>query len=213
MNLKDIDFYFITDSNLTRKSVDEDVRAALRAGVKIVQYREKNKSKEGMIEEAARIKEMCEGKAIFLVNDRVDVALAVNADGVHLGQDDTPYKAARDQLGYDKIIGITVHSVEEAIAAQSAGADYVGASPIFGSTTKKDAGKPCGLELIKDIKEKIELPVVAIGGINLDNVVSVIEAGADSAAAISATVAKDDVEEAVRKFIAVINNVKKDEYK
>jgi thiamine-phosphate pyrophosphorylase len=204
MNIKDINFYFITDSNLTRKSIYDDVIAALKAGVKIVQYREKHKSTKEMIEEAARIKELCKDKAIFLINNRVDIALAVDADGVHLGQDDMPYEITRQMLGHDKIIGMTVHNIEEAEAAQNLGADYVGASSIFETTTKKDAGKARGLELIKNLREKTNLFIVGIGGINLDNVTSVIEAGADSAAAISAVVAKDDVEKEIRKFIEII---------
>jgi thiamine-phosphate pyrophosphorylase len=211
MNLRNIDFYFITDSNLAMKSIYDDVIAALRAGVKIVQYREKSKSTKEMIEEAAKIKELCKDKAIFLINDRVDVALAVEADGVHLGQDDMPYEAARHMLGYDKVIGITVHNIEEAVAAQNLGADYVGASPVFETHSKKDAGKPAGLELIRAVRENIELPIVAIGGIKLDNLASVIEAGADSATALSAVLAKDDVEEEVRKFIEIINAYKKRE--
>ena len=206
--LKNIDFYFTTNSKLTKKNVIEDVKAAVKAGVKIIQYREKEKSTRDMIEEAAEIKEICKDKAIFLINDRVDVALAVNSDGVHLGLDDMPYQTARSLLGHDKIIGLTVHNINEAIHAETLGADYVGASPIFNTTTKLDAGEAAGLELIKEIKQKINIPMVAIGGISLDNAASVIEAGADAAAAISAVVTKDDVEEECKKFIKIIKNVR-----
>lgn len=205
MDLKKIDFYFITDSVLTKKSVMEDVESALSAGVKIIQYREKNKSTREMAEEAALIKKMCGGKAIFLVNDRIDIALAAKADGVHIGQDDMPYHTARLLLGKKRIIGITAHNAEEAVLAEKDGADYIGASPVFHTKTKPDAGKHGGLELIEEISKKVRIPVVAIGGINLNNVASVIEAGADSAVAISAVVASNNVEKECRRFIETIS--------
>jgi len=208
-NLKDIDFYFITDSRLTKKGIIKDVKSAIDAGVKIIQYREKDKSTKEMISEAAKIKDICKEKAIFLINDRVDVALSVNADGVHLGSEDIPYNMARILLGHDKIIGLTVHNIEEAIYAETIGANYVGASPIFKTTTKLDAGKAAGLKLIKDIKKKIDIPIVAISGIDLYNIKDVIEAGADSAVAISAVVTKDDVTKECEKFINMIKKLKR----
>lgn len=200
LSLDEISLYFITDSKLTKKDVVEDVKAAISAGVKIIQYREKDKSTRQMVKEAAIIKEMCDGKAIFLVNDRIDLALAVDADGVHLGQDDMPYAIARKLLG-DRIIGVTVHNISEAVDAENMGADYVGVSPIFDTSTKKDAGKGGGPKLIEDIKKKIDIPIVAIGGINLENIDNVINAGADSAAVISAIVTKEDVALECKKFI------------
>ena len=200
-----VDLFFITDSKLTKKSVLDDVKAAVKAGVKIVQYREKEKSTKEMIEEAKRIKEICDkNNVIFLINDRVDVCLAVNADGVHLGNDDMPYDAARKLLP-DKIIGLTAHNAEEAAKAEKIWADYIGISPIFETKTKLDAGKPAGLQLIKDVKKRVKIPFVAIGGINLKNLNSVLEAGAKSVAVISAIVTKDDVEEECKKFIKMIN--------
>ena len=204
MKLNEIDFYFITDSKLTKKSIIKDVESALIAGVKIIQYREKEKSTKQMVEEAIQIKDRCKDKAIFLINNRVDVALASNADGVHLGQDDMPFGTARLLLGHDKIVGLTVHNVDEALIAQEIGADYVGASPIFETKTKLDAGNASGIKLIEDIKQNINIPIVGIGGINLDNVESVIRAGANAAVAISSVVTKDDVEEECRKFIVKI---------
>jgi len=207
--LSEIDFYFITDSKLTKKTIIEDVEAALIAGVKIIQYREKEKSTKEIVEEAYQIKELCRDRALFIINDRLDIALAVNADGVHLGQEDMPYGTARLMLGHDKIIGLTVHNIEEAVIAQSLGADYIGASPIFETKTKMDAGNAVGLRLIKEIKPKVNIPIVAIGGISLNNVASVIKAGADSAVAISAVVTKEDVEEECRRFIVNIRKSKK----
>ena len=151
-NLNKINLYLITDSKLTRKSVIDDAKAAVKAGVKIIQYREKEKSTKEMIEEAKKIKYICdENNVIFLINDGVDVALAVDADGVHLGTDDMPYNTARKLLK-EKIIGLTVHNVEEASEAEKIGADYVGVSPIFETKTKLDAGPAAGLQLIKDVK-------------------------------------------------------------
>src|SRR3989338_1007877 len=121
---RSINLYLVTDNTLTRKTIVEDVKDAVRAGVTIVQYREKDKSTKEMVEEALLIKKICEGKAIFLVNDRIDVALAADADGVHLGQDDMPYQAARKILG-GKIIGLTAHNVLEAVSTEKLGADYV----------------------------------------------------------------------------------------
>ena len=198
--LKDIDLYFITDSKLTKKTVLDDVKSAIAGGVKIVQYREKEKPTKEVVEEALKIKELCGDDVILLINDRIDVALAVDADGVHLGNDDMPYETARNLLG-DKIIGLTIHNVEEALEAEKIGADYVGVSPIFATTTKLDAGKPAGIELIENVKNSLKIPFTAIGGINYDNIDSVIAAGAKSAVAISAIVTKEDVEKEVRKFI------------
>ncbi len=205
-NLNKIGLYFITDSRLTKKSVLDDVKAAVRAGVKIIQYREKEKSTKDMVEEAKKIKDICEkNKVIFLINDRVDICLAVNADGVHLGTDDMPYSAARKLLK-GKIIGLTAHNIEEASEAEKIGADYVGVSPIFETKTKLDAGPAAGLQLIKDVKKGVKIPLVAIGGINLENLNSVLEAGAKSVVAISAIVSKDDVGGECKKFISIIKN-------
>lgn len=201
--MKDInntDFYFITDSKLTKKNVIDDVKSAIRAGVRIVQYREKNKPKEEKIQEAIQLKEICKD-IIFLINNDVDVALDVDADGVHLGQDDMSYGEARKLLGDEKIIGLTIHNVEEAVEAEKLGADYVGVSPIFATTTKLDAGKPAGIELIERVKNAVKIPFVAIGGINFENADQVIAAGCKKLVAISAVIAKDDVEKEVKRFI------------
>jgi len=203
--LNDIDLYFITDSRLTGRTVLEDVGSAIHAGVKIIQYREKDLTTREMIDEAGKICRLCrENDVLFIINDRVDIALAVDADGVHLGNEDMPYEATRRILGNTKIIGLTVHDVGEAIEAERIGADYIGISPIFETTTKPDAGTPAGTDLIKYIKKAVKIPFVAIGGINQDNIKSVLEAGARSIAVISAIVTKDDVEKECKKFREVI---------
>ena len=205
--LKSIDFYFITDSGLSKKGILNDVQEAINAGCKIVQYREKNKNKNQM-HEALQLRKICDkNSAIFLINNDVKLALAVNADGVHLGQQDIGYSSARKLLG-NKIIGLTVHNAREAIEAERIGADYIGLSPIFKTFTKKDAGNPCGTAMIKKVRKKTKLPIVAIGGITKQNVADVIRAGADSAAAISA-VLSGDVRKDVADFIKIIKKNKK----
>lgn len=206
--LKVIDFYLVTDSGLSKKGTLSDVKEAVEAGCKIVQYREKNSSTKEMVTEAAEIKRICSDKAIFLVNDRIDVALAVDADGVHIGQEDMPIETARKLLGENKIIGLTVHNKEEAIEAEKKGADYIGLSPIFDTATKKDAGDGIGPGKIQEIKRSISIPIVVIGGINKENCESVVKNGADSLVAISAVVCSDDVKRETRSFIEIIRRKK-----
>ena len=194
-------FYFITDSTLSKQGNQADVASAIRGGATIVQYREKNKGLVDFIREALELKSICDQHGtIFLINDNVAAALLVDADGVHLGQDDMPLARAREILGKDKIIGVTVHNRAEAREAEQHGADYLGLSPIFPTSTKRDAGPATGLNLIKTIRCSAKLPCVAIGGINENNVDAVIAAGADAVAAVSATVGQGDVESAVRAF-------------
>ncbi len=208
MKLNENEYYLVTDSKLSKKGTLSDVENALKAGCKIIQYREKNKSTKEMIKEAKKIKKKCEGKAIFLVNDRVDVALAVDSDGIHIGQDDIPFEIARRILGNEKIIGLTVHNLEEAVKAEKIGADYIGLSPIFETDTKNDAGTACGIEMIKKVRKSVNLPIVAIGGINKENVNEVIKTGADSVVAISAVLCSDDVYKEVSDFIRIIKENK-----
>ena len=190
-------FYFITDAKQSRKGNISDVKDAVEAGVKVVQYRNKSNLTREMFDEAKRLKHLVK-YAMFIINDRIDIALAVDADGVHLGQDDMPYSEARRILK-DKIIGITVHNVEEAVEAERFGADYLGVSPVFSTSTKDDAGKPSGPGLIREVKKRCRIPVVAIGGITLGNAEEVIETGADALCAISSVVTKD-VKEEIKKF-------------
>jgi thiamine-phosphate pyrophosphorylase len=199
MNKKIHGYYFITDELLSKAGNIEDVVSAVKAGVKILQYRNKGGTTRQMYEEAAAIKALC-GKALLLINDRIDIALACDADGVHVGQDDLACVLARKLLGKKKIIGVTAHNVEEAVKAEKEGASYIGASPIFSTATKPDAGEPKGIKLIRDIKKAVSVPVVAIGGINLENAKSVIDAGADAICCISAVITKNDVISEINKF-------------
>jgi thiamine-phosphate pyrophosphorylase len=192
-------YYFITAASLSRAGNENDVAAAVAAGVRVVQYRQKEGRADDLVAEARSLRQLCRNIR-FLVNDRVDLALAVGADGVHLGQEDLPYHAARELLGPDKIIGVTVHTVAEALAAQAAGADYLGVSPIFATDTKADAGAPTGLALLAEIRRRVKLPLAAIGGITLSRAPAVIEAGADAVCAISAVVTQADVKSEIDKF-------------
>ena len=192
-------YYFITDSSLSRAGNISDVKQAEACSVCAVQYRNKNAETREMYIEALRLREICRN-ALFLINDRIDIALVVDADGVHLGQSDMPYRVARKVLGPEKIIGITVHNLAEAMEAQRSGADYLGVSPIFETLTKSDAGKPRGIALIEEIRGQVDIPLIAIGGINFANAPEVIKAGSDGLCAISAVVAKEDVSSEIKRF-------------
>ncbi len=192
-------YYFITDHALSRKNIFSDIKAALRADVGVIQYRAEGLSSERMYREAKKIRLLCK-KKIFIVNNRVDIALAVGADGVHLGQDDLPCKIARRLLGKERLIGVTVHTRDEARAAEDDGADYLGVAPIFATKTKHDAGKPCGVKLLVQIRKEVSLPLVAVGGINLSNARLVLQAGAQGLCAIGAVLQKKDIAGEIKKF-------------
>jgi thiamine-phosphate pyrophosphorylase len=188
-------FYFITDKNITKNGILEDCRLAIRGGAGIIQYRDKDCSTKEIIETAKRIKKF---GATLIINDRVDVCLAADCDGVHLGQDDMDLKTARKILK-NKIIGITAHNIKEAIGAEKAGADYLGVSPVFPTKTKPDAGSAIGIETLKKIRKAVKIPIAAIGRITLENADLAINAGADMVCAISATVGRD-VKKEVKRF-------------
>lgn len=202
------DFYFITDSELSKNSIYLDTENAIKAGCKVIQYREKNKSKNDMVKEVKKLKKICESKAIFLINDYIDIALECNVDGVHIGQDDVSIETARMLLGKDKIIGLTVHNLEEAIKAEMLGVDYIGVAPIFKTETKEDARDPIGVDIIKTIRKNVDLPIVAVGGINKNNVKEIINSGADSVVSIYAVLDSDDVYKEIKEFINIIKRCK-----
>lgn len=195
-------YYLVTDAGLSRAGSARDVATAAAAGVEVIQYRAKEGSTLALYEEARALRALAR-PALFLVNDRVDIALAVQADGVHVGQDDLPCPVTRALLGPDRIVGVTVHDVEEARRAEREGADYVGVSPVFGTRTKADAGAPGGLALVRAVRAAVSLPVVAIGGIDLANAPGVIAAGADAVCAISAVVCAADPAAEIRRFQAL----------
>jgi thiamine-phosphate pyrophosphorylase len=192
-------YYFIPEARLSRAGNLSDVAAAVAARVRVVQYRQKQGCTRDLVTEARQLRELCR-HTLFLVNDRVDLALEVGADGVHLGQEDLPCPEARKRLGPEKIIGVTVGTVAEALTAQAAGADYLGVSPIFSTATKADAGAPTGVALLNEIRRRVTLPLVAIGGITLANAPEVIAAGADAVCAIAAVVTRPEVQAEIDKF-------------
>jgi thiamine-phosphate pyrophosphorylase len=183
--------YLITDRIIAGMSHAEIARRAVSAGIKVIQFREKNMSKKDIFREAISVRDITRsGKVKLIINDDIDIAMAVNADGVHLGQKDIPVDAARRILGKGRIIGISTHNMRQALKAQEGGADYIGFGPVF-QTGTKDAGRPRGLKALKNVRERISIPVVAIGGIKRDNISSVINAGADACAIISGILAGD----------------------
>ena len=202
--------YLVTDAGLSRgRPQVQVVEAALRGGVTVVQYREKSASTRVMIQEAAELARLCSAVGVpFIVNDRVDVALAVNADGVHVGQDDMPAVVARRMIGKRKILGVSAGSAEEARKAEAEGADYIGASPIFATPTKPDAPPAMGIEGLRLLAKAVSIPVVAIGGMNAQNAAAIMEAGAAGVAVVSAIVAADDVEAAAREIRAAAEKVR-----
>ncbi len=179
---------------------------ALAAGVRFFQYRNKSGTRREIYETSLQLVLLARGAgALLIVNDHADIALAVDADGVHLGQVDLPIGHARDLLGSGKLIGISTHSPEQAKVAESGGADYIGFGPLFWTSTK-DAGPVQGIEKIPVIKRTVSVPVFAIGGITLANVDKVICAGADGVAVISAVLSAPDRKAAAAELIRKIQN-------
>jgi thiamine-phosphate pyrophosphorylase len=195
--------YVITDEELSHgRSHVEIAKAAILGGADVIQLRDKRAGSRNLYETALQIRKLTNEVGVqFIVNDRLDIALAVNADGLHVGQDDLPTAVAREYLGPRKILGVSIRTVEEALLAEKDGADYLGAGPVFEArSTKADAGEPRGIQLIRNICSKIALPIVAIGGINHENISSVIEAGAQCAAVISAVVSAQNIADATRSL-------------
>jgi thiamine-phosphate pyrophosphorylase len=177
--------YLITDRSISGLTHIQVVQKAISAGIKTIQLREKEMSKKAIFDEAVLVRQLTlKHKVTFIVNDFIDIAMAVNADGVHLGQEDMPAKEARKIMGRNRIIGISTHNLKQAVEAQESGADYIGFGPMFHTGTK-DAGHPKGTKKLRAIKKYVKVPVVAIGGITLENVNEVLKAGADAVAVVS----------------------------
>jgi len=194
---------FITNSD----GADDAVYKALKAGIRWIQYREKERSKRDIYFKASMLREITRSfDACLMVNDYADIALAVDADGVHLGQKDLPLKEARKIMGA-RIIGISTHNLEEAVEAEENGADYIGFGSIFNTTTKQDAYVQ-GLQPLANISRYIKIPVIAIGGININNLMSVLNAGCYGAAVSSGLIA-GDIEENVKNFLSIAREAKK----
>lgn len=200
----DYSIYLVTDEAcLHGRPLLECVEEALAAGVTLVQYRAKAADGGVLYAEACKLKELCDKYGVpLIINDRLDIALAVGAAGVHLGQDDLPCAVARKLLGEDFIIGVSAHNPAEAVKAVSEGADYLGCGAVFGTATKHDVAK-LGLENLRAIRKAVAVPMVGIGGITADNYAEVLATGADGAAIVSGILAQDDIGAVVKKLVAI----------
>ena len=198
---KNLLLYAVTDRSwLGDKTLAEQTEEALKGGVTFVQIREKELDREHFREEAEELKALCARYQVpFVINDDVDLALEVDADGVHVGQSDMEAGDVRKKLGPDKIIGVSARTVEQALLAQAHGADYLGVGAVFSTSTKSDA-KNVSHETLKEICKAVRIPVVAIGGITRDNVKELTGCGADGIAVISAVFAQQDIESAAREL-------------
>jgi thiamine-phosphate pyrophosphorylase len=198
--------YFVTDRGLCgQRPVHEVVLAAVRGGAACVQLREKSAATRPFVEEARRIKElMAPFRVPLIINDRLDVALAVGADGVHVGQEDMPYEIARKLMGPRAIIGLSVETWEDVARAEQLDCDYLGVSPVFATPTKTDTKQPWGLEGLARIRAFSRHPLVAIGGLNASNAETCVMAGADSLAVVSAICTSPDPLASARELTEII---------
>jgi thiamine-phosphate pyrophosphorylase len=199
--------YLVTDRGLCRKrSLQDIVLQAVQGGAAYVQLREKDLSTRDFVEEAIAVKKLLLPFHVpLIINDRIDVALACGADGVHIGQEDMPYVTARKLIGQEAIIGLSVETWADVEASQNLNVDYIGVSPVFATPTKTDTKEPWGLEGLRKIKSFSRHPLVAIGGINESNARTVVKAGADCLAVVSAVCSADDPAAAVINLNNIIN--------
>jgi thiamine-phosphate pyrophosphorylase len=194
--------YVITDSQHARgRSHRAIADAAIRGGATAVQLRMKDEPARVLLETAREVVSVCRAAGVpCIINDRADVALAAGADGIHVGQDDLPARDARALLGKDRLLGVSAATVDEAVAAWRAGADYLGVGAVYATGTKTDAGAPVGTDRIRTICRAVPIPVVGIGGITVDNAAEVIRAGAAGVAVITAVTMAEDRAEATRRL-------------
>lgn len=211
MNKFDIGLYLVTDRGLSKgRSHEFIVEEAVKGGVSMVQLREKDISTIEFYELAKSLMALLKPLNIpLIINDRLDIALAVDADGMHIGQSDLPYAIVRKLLGKNKIIGLSVETVEQAREANELDVDYIGLSPVFSTHTKLDINEPLGLTGVKEIAHFTKHKTVAIGGVNSSNTESIINSGADGIAVISAIVSQDSPKEAARNLRQLVDKAKK----
>lgn len=210
-NRADYRLYLVTDRNcLQQQTLEQAVEQAILGGVTLVQLREKSIASKAFYERALRIKAICHRYNVpLLINDRVDIALAVEADGVHIGQSDLPCGVVRQVLGKDKIIGVSARTAQQAIQAQADGADYLGVGAMFATSTKQDA-KTVSVETLNDIRQSVSIPIVAIGGINhttlpaLQQALQAADTSIDGVAVVSAILGQKDVKLASEKLKEMI---------
>jgi thiamine-phosphate pyrophosphorylase len=205
----DLCVYVLTNKKLAGAvNIVDVVKAAIEGGATVIQYREKEASTGEMIKEASAIQVVTKAAGVpLIINDRIDVALAIDADGVHVGQSDMPADLARKLIGPDKILGVSARTPELVAKAIADGADYLGIGDIFGTTTKKDT-VVIGLAKFKQLVELSTIPVVGIGGVTKDNASGVIKAGADGVAVISAVFGKDDPKLAAHELFEAVKKVR-----
>jgi thiamine-phosphate pyrophosphorylase len=202
----DYSVYVIADRRAAgERSLLEVVQAAIKGGATVIQLREKETGTREMLSLGRALQDLTRAAGLpLIVNDRLDVALALDAEGVHVGQDDMPAEVARRLIGPDKILGVSAETVAQAKEAEAAGANYLGVGDIFGTPSKPDAGAPIGLAHFAEIVRSVSLPVVGIGGITLANAAAVIEAGAVGVAVISAVVGAPDPEAAAWRLRQIV---------
>ena len=198
---KAMQLYLVTDRHwLKAHSLYEDVEAAINGGVTCVQLREKHLNHQLFVQEAKELKELCNQNQIpLIINDNVEVMLEVDADGIHVGQSDMQAQDVRKLIGSDKVLGVSVQTVEQAITAQNAGADYLGVGAVFPTGTKDDAIE-VDLATLQDICQHVDIPIVAIGGINQENLLQLKGSGIDGIAVVSAIIAAEDIIEATKQL-------------
>ena len=206
MDLKDCKIYLVTDEKAcNRKDLYKCIEESIKGGVKIVQLREKNISTKDFYEKALKVKEICKNYGVlFIINDRLDITQAVEADGVHLGQSDMPIEKAREILKDKFLIGATARNIEEAKKAELLGADYIGSGAIFGTSTKDNA-KKLEMEELKKIVTSVKIPVFAIGGININNVWILKNIGLQGICSVSGILSEKDCKKAVENILKNFN--------
>lgn len=205
----DYSLYLCTDRELMSTStLEEAVEQAIKGGATVIQLREKDSSSKEFYETACSIKKITEKyKVPLIINDRADIALAVDAEGVHVGQSDLPPLAVRNIIGKDKIVGVSAHNVEQAVKAYEEGADYIGVGAMYATNTKKNA-EVTGIEGLRKIRANVSIPIVAIGGINEKKVLNFKGTGIDGIAVVSAVIAKPDIKEAASVLAELVKKVK-----
>ena len=197
--------YVIIDTQiLGLKGVVGAASKAICGGAKVIQLRDKQHGKSEVLAAALKLRNLCcKSNTLFIVNDYLDIALASEADGIHIGYDDLPLSVVRKELSVDKVVGLSTHTLAQAQQAEAEGADYIAVGSIFSSPTKVDA-IVVGLKHLRQVRKAISIPIVAIGGINKENIGKVMAAGADSAAVISAVLSQKDIESAMRQLVKEI---------
>lgn len=208
---KTMRLYAVTDRAwLNGRKLEDDVEKAIRGGATFIQIREKDLDNAAFLAQAKAVKAVTDRYGVpYVVDDNVEVAKTIDADGVHVGQSDMETGAVREKLGPDKIIGVSVQTVEQALLAEKRGADYLGVGAVFPTSTKEDASE-VSFEMLREICDKVSIPVVAIGGINRENVTQLAGSGIDGIAVVSAVFAAEDIEKATAELAEKVRQTVKD---